>query len=140
MLLVIDTSQYTLPNIDALLEMVIDTTDYLSFPSNTHFAAISFGSTPSVMFNFNQYTNRQALKAAILNAPRQGGNTDYFTMLTLAETFIKSTSRGNRQNVRDVILVFTYGYETSMSFSPAQAQVVADRIVSDPAVNLMCES
>ena len=137
-LLVIDTSSFALPNINQLLDLVTDITDNLVL-GNTRFAAMSFGSFASAMFNFNVHFNRNSLKAAIQNAPRIGGITDFVVMLDLAESIISSPQRGNRDNVRDVVLVFTYGYDTAMTFSTSTAQEIADQIVRDDNANLICK-
>ena len=136
-LLVIDTSNFALPNIDQLLDLVTDVTDNLDL-GNTRFAAMSFGSFASAMFDFDAHFNRSSLKTAIRNVPRIGGITDFFEMLNLARYIISSSQRGNRDNVRDVVLVFTYGYSTAMTFSTTTAQNIADQIV-DNNVNLICK-
>ena len=137
-LLVIDTSNFALPKIDELLALVTDVTDNLDL-GNTRFAAMSFGSFASAMFNFDVHFNRSSLKTAIRNAPRIAGITDFVVMLNLAQSLILSSHRGNHDNVRDVILVFTYGYSTAMTFSTTMAQNIADQIVDNNNVNLICK-
>ena len=100
-------------NWNLLLTFVANVADNLPVSvTGTHVGAVVFSDIGEVLFPLSRYTNRAAVRAAILDTSYPGGNTNTSGGLYLARTRVFSPQNGDRPNVPNIAIVLTDGKST----------------------------
>ena len=135
-LLVMDTS-YHMSKYHGKLTDLVEYVATHNFTNNSYFAVMSFGESATFMTNYTD--DADSMLDAVRNRSNITGQPDYGEMLEQAKDVITSKSSYSRPNVRDVILVFSYGYDAQMAFNITRAQSAASALAQDPSVSLICK-
>jgi len=109
--------------------MIIKVSDYLAIGSTqTRIAVVVFGSYANILFNFDTFLIRSSLRTALATVPRIGGQSNFYLMLNSVKDLLTTSFRGNRDDVRDVVLIFTDGYDGTPNFDLNAAIAVSKEI------------
>ncbi|XP_041377507.1 collagen alpha-5(VI) chain-like [Gigantopelta aegis] len=82
--------------------------------SNTHVAIIRFSSAPKRYASLNSYYTKQNLISAVANIRYTGGSTNTAEALEFLRTKLMRSSRGDRKDAENIIIIITDGSSTSL--------------------------
>ena len=77
--------------------------------SSTLVSAVRYSTQADIMFHFDQFENSINIQDALWNMDPRGGNTNTASALRTIDVSIMTSSRGERSNARDVLVILTDG-------------------------------
>ena len=112
-LILVDTSTSADDLRANMASMLVDIVGHLSLGANqARVGLVSFGTTASVIFDYDDYVNSNRLLRVLATIPHEGGGTDFTAAFEIV-SMMKSTLYGNRATVPDVVLVVSDGIDNS---------------------------
>ena len=97
-------------------------------PNGNHVALVTFSTKAQFRFGLEQFTDVVSLEEVIAQLPYQGGKTNTPEGLRRAREDALATDNGNRDDVKDVVILLTDGTTSSSyeSFLDEQVEALKD--------------
>ena len=118
---IVDSSgSYSRGEFYKVTEFVASAITRLNIAQGTRVAVIVFSDTAEVVFYLDSFTTKKAILNA-LNIQYMGGTTNTEAALKLAREQVLVLARGDRANVRNIIVLVTDGRSTNLENTWAEA-------------------